>query len=49
MHLGKNNPNYTYKIKENGVYKELNTTYNEKDLGVHIDPLLPLITVLLLQ
>ena len=40
MHLGKNNPNYNYEIKENGIYKELNTTYNEKDLGVHIDPLL---------
>merc|ERR1711923_376589 len=36
MHLGKNNPNYPYKIDG----KPLNVTCSEKDLGVYVDPLL---------
>ena len=36
MHLGKNNPNYKYTLNN----KPLNVTLSEKDLGVHVDPLL---------
>ena len=36
MHLGKNNPNYNYTLNN----KPLNVTVSEKDLGVHVDPLL---------
>ena len=31
---------YKYTINDDGVIKELEVTYNEKDLGVNIDPLL---------
>ena len=40
LHLGKNNPHQTYTIGTGNNMKNLNTTYKEKDLGVHIDPLL---------
>ena len=36
MHLGKNNPNYPYTIDAT----PLNVTCSDKDLGVHVDPLL---------
>ena len=40
MHLGKNNPQYIYTIGKENDKRDLETTYVEKDLGVHIDPLL---------
>ena len=40
MHLGKNNPNYVYTMKDGDATRELETSECEKDLGVNIDPLL---------
>ena len=40
LHLGKNNPCYNYTIHEDSVVNNLEVTTCEKDLGVHIDPLL---------
>ena len=40
LHLGKNNPCYKYTIKEGNITNTLEVTKCEKDLGVHIDPLL---------
>ena len=40
LHLGKNNPCYKYTIKEGNLINTLEVTKCEKDLGVHIDPLL---------
>ena len=40
LHIGKHNPNYSYFISEDGVRKELESILSEKDLGVHVDPLL---------
>ena len=40
LHLGKNNPCLDYNIKENTSTNILEETICEKDLGVHIDPLL---------
>ena len=40
LHVGKHNPNYTYFISEDGVRKELESILSEKDLGIHVDPLL---------
>ena len=40
MHLGKNNPRYQYYIGNEPNRTLLDTTDCEKDLGVHIDPLL---------
>ena len=37
MHLGKNNPNYDYVMREGENYKVLSKTTCEKDLGVFID------------
>ena len=38
LHLGKNNPRYTYTIKNNDKITIMKETKCEKDLGVHIDP-----------
>ena len=38
LHLGRNNPKYTYKMKDGKVINELVETTCEKDLGVYIDP-----------
>ena len=38
LHLGKNNPRYTYTIKNNDKITIMKETTCEKDLGVHIDP-----------
>jgi hypothetical protein len=38
MHIGKDNPNYKYLIKDGANKCELHPTTCEKDLGVHIDP-----------
>ena len=40
LHLGKNNPCYPYTIHEDANVSTLEVTICEKDLGVHIDPLL---------
>ena len=40
MHIGKNNPQYTYYIGSDTSRTILQTTSLEKDIGVHIDPLL---------
>ena len=40
MHLGKNNPHYTYTIKDGDIERIMETTSSEKDLGVYVDPLL---------
>ena len=40
LHLGKNNPCYPYTIHEDDKVSTLEVTICEKDLGVHIDPLL---------
>ena len=40
LHLGRNNPQYTYTMKDGNVTKELDTTICEKDLGVSVDSLL---------
>ena len=40
MHLGKNNPHYTYTINDGNLVRNMETTNCEKDLGVHVDPLL---------
>ena len=40
LHLGKNNPNYSYTIREGNVERTLESTTAKKDLGVTIDPLL---------
>ena len=40
LHLGKNNPCYKYTIEDDNVIKDLEVTVLEKDLGVHVDPLL---------
>ena len=40
LHLGKNNPQYEYTIKDGDVIKKLEVTTSEKDLGVYMDPLL---------
>ena len=40
LHLGKLNPHHTYTMTNESVKVELDTTTCEKDLGVHIDPLL---------
>ena len=40
MHLGKNNPNFEYTIKNGDTVCPLNITTCEKDLGVYMDPLL---------
>ena len=40
MHLGKNNPHYTYTINDGDLVRTLETTSSEKDLGVYVDPLL---------
>ncbi|MCP3853075.1 MAG: hypothetical protein GY694_23025, partial [Gammaproteobacteria bacterium] len=40
MHLGKNNPCYEYTIPDGDNVITLETTDCEKDLGVHVDPLL---------
>ena len=40
MHIGANNPLYTYHIRDNNSTMILETTLAEKDLGVYIDPLL---------
>ena len=42
MHIGKNNPQYTYYIGSSMSRTTLQTTSLEKDIGVHIDPLLNL-------
>ena len=39
-HLSKNNPCYKYTIEDDNVIKDLEVTVLEKDLGVHVDPLL---------
>ena len=38
MHIGKDNPNYKYQIKDGTNLCDLSSTTCEKDLGVHIDP-----------
>jgi ribonuclease P/MRP protein subunit RPP40 len=38
MHIGKDNPNYKYQIKDGTILCDLSSTTCEKDLGVHIDP-----------
>ena len=38
MHLGRNNPNYSYNIISNGITHVLNSSCLEKDLGVYVDP-----------
>ena len=40
LHLGKNNPNYPYVIREGNEERILDITTAEKDLGVTVDPLL---------
>ena len=40
MHLGRNNPCYEYTIPDGDNIIKLETTECEKDLGVHVDPLL---------
>ena len=40
LHIGKNNPQYDYFISEDGVFKKLESTTSEKDLGIFLDPLL---------
>ena len=40
MHLGKNNPEYGYTMADGTNLQDLNVTKCEKDLGVHVDPLL---------
>ena len=40
VHLGKNNPQYSYKMSDGVSLQDLSVTKSEKDLGVHIDPLL---------
>ena len=40
LHIGKNNPQYEYFISEDGVFKKLESTTSEKDLGIFVDPLL---------
>ena len=40
LHLGRNNPCYKYTIEDDNVIKDLEVTVLEKDLGVHVDPLL---------
>ena len=40
LHLGKNNPQYVYTMKDGDKVSELQSTVCEKDLGVNIDPLL---------
>ena len=40
LHIGKNNPHYTYTMTNREEVKELGTTDCEKDLGVSIDSLL---------
>ena len=40
LHLGKNNPHHTYFIGEANDKIQIKETKSEKDLGVHIDPLL---------
>ena len=40
LHLGKNNPNHTYHMKEGNDINPLAATECEKDLGVNVDPLL---------
>ena len=40
MHLGKNNLEYAYTMCDGETLQKLNVTKCEKDLGVHIDPLL---------
>ena len=40
LHLGKNNPVYKYTIKHGNEHIDLKVTTCEKDLGVHVDPLL---------
>ena len=45
LHIGKNNINNDLIGEENNITK-LETTTLEKDLGVHIDPLLILINIL---
>ena len=40
LHLGKNNPLYEYEIKHGNEKIDLKVTTCEKDLGVHVDPLL---------
>ena len=37
LHLGHNNNNFQYKIREGGVTRELDKTVVEKDLGVQVD------------
>ena len=40
LHIGTNNPQYEYFISEDGVFKKLESTTSEKDLGIFVDPLL---------
>ena len=40
MHIGTNNPQYSYSIGPENSKTILECTSNEKDIGVHIDPLL---------
>ena len=40
LHLGRNNPNKEYFMKDGNVTNKLDSTDCEKDLGVNIDPLL---------
>ena len=40
MHLGKNNPNFSYTIGKDLEKRELKVSTCEKDLGVFVDPLL---------
>ena len=40
MHIGSNNPHFSYTIGLNNLKTSLETTTNEKDIGVYIDPLL---------
>ena len=37
LHLGSNNPRYTYKMKDGSSIKDLVITECEKDLGVYVD------------
>ena len=37
LHIGKNNPNYEYVMKDNNKIVNLETTICEKDLGVYVD------------
>ena len=38
LHLGKNNPNYSYSMATDNATANLETTDLEKDLGVNVDP-----------